>query len=104
MLNDLKMKNWQSAEHYGLSCQLNQLQEECGELIQAVNKFRRSQGIGQETSLSMKQSFHLLVEEMVDVSIMIEQIEYLLGVSELEHNSVYTKKVERTQKRMNVSN
>lgn len=100
MLNDLKMKNQQSAEHYGLSCQLNQLQEECGELIQAVNKFRRSQGIGQETPLSVKQSFHLLVEEMVDVSIMIEQIEYLLGVTVEEHNQIYKQKIERIKERM----
>lgn len=100
MLNDLKMKNQQSAEHYGLSCQLNQLQEECGELIQAVNKFRRSQGIGQETPLTMKQALQLLVEEMVDVSIMIEQIEYLLGVTVEEYNQIYKQKIERTQKRM----
>lgn len=94
------MQNQQSAEYYGLSCQLNQLQEECGELVQVVNKFRRSQGIGQETPLSMKDAFHLLVEEMVDVSIMIEQIEYLLDVTVDEHNHVYKQKIERTQKHM----
>lgn len=100
MLNDLKMKNQQSAEHYGLSCQLNQLQEECAELIQAVNKFRRSHGVGQETPLTPKEAHQLLVEEIVDVSIMIEQIEYLLGVTVEEHNQIYKQKIERTKERM----
>lgn len=99
-MEQIRNKNYQSAEHYGLECQLNQLQEECGELIQAVNKFRRSQGNGQPTPMTIKEAFHLLVEEMVDVSIMIEQIEYLLYVTDDEHNNVYKRKVDRTQERM----
>lgn len=99
-MEQIRNKNYQSAEYYGLECQLNQLQEECGELIQAVNKFRRSQGNGQPTPMTIKEAFHLLVEEMVDVSIMIEQIEYLLCVTDDEHNNVYKRKVDRTQERM----
>lgn len=99
-MEQIRNKNYQSAEHYGLECQLNQLQEECGELIQAVNKFRRSQGNGQPTPMTIKEAFHLLVEEMVDVSIMIEQIEYLLCVTDDEHNNVYKRKVYSTQERM----
>ena len=99
-MEQIRNKNYQSAEHYGLECQLNQLQEECGELIQAVNKFRRSQGNGQPTPMTIKEAFHLLVEEMVDVSIMIEQIEYLLCVTDDEHNNVYKRKVDHTQERM----
>ena len=58
------------AEHYGLDAQLNQLQEECAELIQAVSKYRRGQGIQN------------LAEEITDVLIMIDQITYLLGISD----------------------
>lgn len=97
-MNNLKSQNLKSAEHYGLSCQLNQLQEECGELIQAVNKFRRSRGIGQQTKMNNEETFNLLVEEMVDVSIMIEQIEHLLGVTGETHYEVYKQKIERTKK------
>ena len=50
--------------------------------------------------MTIKEAFHLLVEEMVDVSIMIEQIEYLLCVTDDEHNNVYKRKVDRIQERM----
>ena len=99
-MNDMSKENLKFAKHYGLACQLNQLQEECGELIQAVNKFRRSHGVGQETPLTSKEAHQLLVEEIVDVSIMIEQIEYLLGVTVEEHNQIYKQKIERTKERM----
>lgn len=49
---------------YGLEAQLNQLTEECGELIAAVNHFRRGRVCGRVE----------LVEEMADVCILIEQI------------------------------
>lgn len=49
---------------YGLEAQLNQLTEECGELIAAVNHFRRGRVCGRIE----------LVEEMADVYIMLEQI------------------------------
>lgn len=48
---------------YGFQAQLNQLQEECGELIVATNHLRRE-----------RISYMKLVEEMADVTIMMEQI------------------------------
>ena len=55
------------AEHYGIINQLNILQEECGELIQAASKYlRRKETDG-------------LVDEIADVEIMIAQIKHLLG-------------------------
>lgn len=56
----------QIAEHYGLDEQLNILQEECAELIQAVNKYRRTRTTA-------------IVEEMADVYVMLAQITYLLN-------------------------
>ncbi len=58
----------QIADHYGLDEQLNMLQEECAELIQAVNKYKRTRFDG----------FSNLCEEMADVSIMLDQIQYLI--------------------------
>ena len=49
---------------YGLDNQLNQLQEECAELIVAVNKCRRNNFIDLDP----------LVDELADVTIMMEQI------------------------------
>lgn len=56
----------QIADHYGLDEQLNMLQEECTELIQAVSKYRRTRTTA-------------IVEEMADVYIMLYQITYLLN-------------------------
>lgn len=54
------------ADHYGLDPQLDMLQEECAELIQAVNKYKRTRTTA-------------IVEEMADVYIMLYQITYLLN-------------------------
>lgn len=53
-----------AVNRYGLEAQLNQLTEECGELIAAVNHFRRGRVCGRVE----------LVEEMADVYILLEQI------------------------------
>lgn len=52
--------------NWGLPAQLDQLQEECAELIMAVNKHRRSKG---------RLKSHI-AEEIADVQIMMEQIQY----------------------------
>lgn len=56
----------QIADHYGLDEQLNILQEECAELIQAVSKYKRTGKFGN------------LDEEITDVKILLKQIDYLL--------------------------
>lgn len=66
MNNDEKTKK--IADHYGMESQIDILQEECAELVQAVSKYKR----GKDDDFS-----HLL-EEMADVTIMIEQVLYLL--------------------------
>ena len=54
------------ADHYGLDSQLDMLQEECVELIQAVSKYKRNGSCE-------------IVEEMADVFIMLNQVIYLLN-------------------------
>ena len=56
-------------DSYGFDSQLNQLTEECGELITACNKLRR-QG---------HKAVPLMVDEISDVMIMCEQIIYAMG-------------------------
>ena len=76
------------ADHYGLDSQLNILQEELSELIQAVSKYRR----GDQS--------HIL-EEIVDVEIMLDQINYLLGLFEIvdcRHYDCKSKTVIRERK------
>ena len=58
------------ANHYGLHKQLRQTVEEMAELTQVICKAERY-------DLDMVRNH--LAEEVADVSIMIEQLEYLLG-------------------------
>jgi NTP pyrophosphatase (non-canonical NTP hydrolase) len=74
---------------YGIKHQLNMLMEECGELIQAANKFLRYQDRPNEEKLfSLKEENnpqdpqthtkwkHNLAEEIGDVEILLEQMRY----------------------------
>jgi NTP pyrophosphatase (non-canonical NTP hydrolase) len=77
--------------YYGANDRLRLLMEECGELVQAANKILRYPG-------SDKVRANLL-EEMVDVSIMIQQIHTLLNYSDSEWNHMMQYKVNRCKKR-----
>ena len=60
------------ARHYGLAAQTPILQEECAELIQAVSKLRRA-----ATCEVADAANEHLCEEIADVTIMLEQIQFL---------------------------
>lgn len=64
------------ADYYGLDSQLNILQEELSELIQAVSKYRR----GDQS--------HIL-EEIADVEIMLDQVKYLILNPEIPRSLIY---------------
>lgn len=61
------------ADRYGLSHQMYKLMEECGELITAAAKYDPH---------DYRTGYHL-AEELADVKVMIEQIEYLLGIHDV---------------------
>jgi len=79
------------AIHYGANDRVRLLMEECGELVQAGNKILRYPD-------SDKARANLL-EEMVDVSIMIEQVRTLFNYSDSEWNCMEKFKVNRCKKR-----
>lgn len=70
-----------AVNRFGLDAQLAQLQEECGELIVAINHLRRGRDYGRDN----------VVEEMTDVLIMIEQITIGLDCSEEIDNMMFRK-------------
>ena len=88
------------ADFYGYENQSNQLIEECAELIQAVNKYRRASGKGQKTSTEFKIAFMNIIEEVADVEVMLEQIKYLLNISEEQIEAIKHYKQIRTETRM----
>ncbi len=71
------------ADHYGLNSQLDILQEECAELVQAVSKYRRGG------------SNLLVLEELADVEIMVAQIRYLAGKNSTIIDEIKEKKIRR---------
>lgn len=83
---------------------VTQLVEECAELIQAVNKYRRVEtGLGQpvaEDKKAIARDNLVEVEEIADVELMLEQVKYLLQIPEDELLAVKTFKVNRTRERM----
>lgn len=70
--------NLEIAKYYGYEVQSNQLVEECAELIQAVNKYRRVEtGLGQPVAEDKKAiARDNLVEEIADVEKIKEDTYY----------------------------
>lgn len=79
----------QIADHYGLNNQMMQAIEEMGELTQAIVKVYRN-GLDNERDS--------LIEELADVEIMIEQLDYLLGDNQIEKVKAY--KINRQMNRI----
>ena len=79
------------ADHYGLTVQKNQLSEECAELIHAISKTNRNPA--SEVARAN------LVEELADVSIMLEQVVYLMSCR-LDVIEVVERKLDRTIRQM----
>lgn len=71
---------------YGLPAQIDQLHEEIGELMQAINKIKRAGGVKPNCIFKPHRSstqkytlaYHELCGEVVDVKIMLEQLESVL--------------------------
>ena len=83
------------ANFYGYEAQSNQLIEECAELIQAINKYRRA------TTEEMEEiALVNIIEEIADVEIMLGQIKYLLNIPEEELEAIKLFKVNRTKERI----
>lgn len=95
-------KNKENAKYYGYEAQSSQLIEECAELIQAVNKYRRAVARLGEPVEEDKRDVALdnLKEEIADVEIMLEQIKYLLQIPEEDLQGIKLFKVNRTRERI----
>lgn len=79
-------------DHWGIDKQINQVSEECAELIIALNKWRRSPE-------GKKPDLGTIAEEIADVQIMLEQMEAAFGI-EYMVCALKEQKIERTLKRI----
>jgi NTP pyrophosphatase (non-canonical NTP hydrolase) len=89
MTEDIKKIYQEAIDKWGFNPQLNQLQEECAELIVACNKLRRK---GDE-------AVPMMVDELTDVIIMTEQIIQVMQI-EKEVDERYKFKIERLKERL----
>lgn len=81
MTQETKQKIQKIANHYGYEPQSRQCQEECAELIQAINKLWRSRKNGYHTDKKEKESLENVIEELADVQLTIWQMIYLLNAN-----------------------
>lgn len=88
---------------YSVRANIDQLQEECGELIAACNKYKRTLGFGYLTSCSKKKAFENLIEEMADVENCLIAIKDLLGIDQEQIDKIIEAKDERIEKRIEES-
>lgn len=91
------------ADTYGFSEQSRQLSEECAELIVAVNKYHREIKKPSHTPSDCTDKQYLslqIMEEIADVTIMIEQIKYLLQISETDIEQIIEQKLNRQLERI----
>lgn len=94
-------RNRMIADFYGWEAQSNQLMEECAELIQAVNKYRRAMGQGQHLAeYKSADVVYNLREEIADVEVMLEQIKYLLRIGDEVLQEIKDFKIDRTYHRI----
>lgn len=82
-----------AVEHYGKEAQLRQLQEECAELIVAINHYLRDKN---------EKNKNNLLEEIADISVMFEQLPYILeNGDDMERiRTIKREKVARLRKRI----
>ena len=81
---------------WGIRFVLDMLQEECGELTAAVNRYKRRRD----------NSFSNLIEELVDVEILLEQAKVALiyGTDKNVYLGLKRKKLKRFKKRVDAEN
>ncbi|KKN76626.1 hypothetical protein LCGC14_0368230 [marine sediment metagenome] len=77
---------------WGVEAQLFQTMEEMAELIHALSKWRR-QGMG-------KKYRKWVLEELTDVTIMMQQISYMLRIRDKEAEDMLDKKLNKLEKKL----
>lgn len=86
-----KMTCLKAIAKWGRTSQIDMLQEECAELIVAINKYKRNHN----------GTIEAVLEEIADVEIMIDQIKVLLEVNELRVDVFKEKKIDRLKDMLN---
>lgn len=89
------------AKKLGIENRIDQTQEECAELIQALSKYRRAVIKRDKTcSVDELKARNMVTEEIADIEICLMQLKKLLSISDMELEGIKSVKITRTKKRM----
>ena len=86
-------------KHYGIRSQLGIAQEECAELIQAISKVQRHTNEYEDLTEFVEER-RRVVEEMADVIVCMNQLQYIFLVSDEELSEKVDRKIARQISRM----
>lgn len=100
MGTDMKQELIGQAISFGVENRMNQTQEECSELVQAICKYRRAKELDKTCLVTPMEALSNITEEIADIEICIAQLKYLLGLEmKVEHEK--ENKLLRTRGRLN---
>lgn len=89
------------AKKFGIENRLDQTQEECAELIQALSKYKRTVVKKDKTcSVDELKARNMVTEEIADIEICLAQLKKLMSISDMELEGIKSVKITRTKKRM----
>ena len=91
------------ADYYGFAEQSRQLFEEMSELAVSINKYYRECNKNLVTPndyLNMQHCISNIEEEIADVTIMLEQMKYLLSISDTDIEKIRNQKLVRQLERI----
>ena len=93
-------KEISNATNIGYMGMLEQIQEECAELIKAVSKVKRTMGIGQPTPKTKKEALDDMFLEMADVELCIGYLKMLTNSSD-RIEEIKEKQIDKVYNRYN---
>ena len=88
------------AKSYGYTQQMRQATEELSELIQAICKHGRVMDKRECLTKERNKEWYSVVEEMADVTIMMEQVKWMLGISDEAIENIIQAKLNRELTRL----
>lgn len=88
-------------DKYSIVDTLDMCMEEAGELVHALNKYKRASGLGYETKTSENDALLRLTQAIADAQNAINSVMYAIGIDEKEIIKEITRADERAEKIMN---
>lgn len=87
-------------EHFGIRNQMKKLNEECFELLEAIDNYEDSKLYGEESDKHLDVFRDHIVEEMADMLTLLTQFIVKYNVIAPEIDNIMDLKLERTEKRI----